>query len=264
MRFGTSTWFFQEYSVVEALKHILNSGFHAAEIWMEHLWRSEQAPEEIVKHAHDMGMELTLHSASYDVNITSTNPGIRQESLRQIKQSIIVGKQLGVTTIVVHPGRLSSSKGNIEKCWTQMEETFFLINKWAQQEGLMVGIEAMEKRPQAVYMLPDHIKRMLSMGWTNIGLTLDIAHAFTHMDPVKYIQQLERDWIVHVHLSDGSRQSTHLPLGKGEIDIDAALSELHKVYKGLVIIEGIVPFHGQETVASNRAYLQELGWIFSG
>ena len=99
------------------------------------------------------------------------------------------------------------------------------------------------------------------MGLSNIGLALDIAHTFTHMDPVEYIKHLEREWIVHVHLSDGSRQITHLPLGKGEIDIHAALHELHKVYDGLVIIEGIVPFQGQETVSSNRAYLQKLGWM---
>ena len=114
MRFGTSTWFFQEYPVIEALKHIWDCGFHAAEIWMEHLWKPEQSTKEIIRYAQDLGMELTLHSSSYDLNITSTNPGIRQESLRQVKQSILIGKQLGVKTVVVHPGHLSSSKGNVD------------------------------------------------------------------------------------------------------------------------------------------------------
>ena len=142
-----------------------------------------------------------------------------------------------------------------------MEETFARINEWAQREHVMVGIEAMEKRPKEIYMLPEHIERMLSMGWTNLGLTLDIAHTFTHTDPVEYIKQLNSRWIFHIHLSDGSRQITHLPLGKGDIDINAALKELNKLYDGLVIIEGTVPFHGQETVCSNRIYLQRLGWM---
>ena len=34
MRFGISTWFFQEYTVVDALKEISESGFQAAEVWM--------------------------------------------------------------------------------------------------------------------------------------------------------------------------------------------------------------------------------------
>jgi len=261
MRFGTSTWFFQEYSVNQALSSILECGFHAAEIWMEHLWNSEDSPEEIARHARELDMELTLHCTSYDLNPTSTNPGIRHESLRQIQQSIIVGKQLGAKVVVVHPGRLSSSKGDIEKGWTLLEETFARINTWAQQQQLVVGIEAMEKQAGQLYMLPEHINRMLSMGWSNLGLTLDIAHTFTHMDPVKYIRQLTSQWIVHVHLSDGSREATHLPLGKGEINIDAALRELHKIYDGLVIIEGVIPLHGLETVSNNRAYLQKLRWM---
>ena len=261
MRFGTSTWFFQEYSIIEALKHILDCGFHAAEIWMEHLWEGEHSLEEIARYAREMNIELTLHSASYDVNIISTNSDIRQASLRQIEQSIIIGRQLGVTTVVIHPGHLSSTKDHPEPYWTRMEETFSLINTWAQREGVMVGIEAMEKRPKALYTHPEHIRRMLSMGWTNIGLTLDLAHTFTIMDPAEYIQQLEPEWIVHVHLSDGSQQATHLPLGKGEIDINAALRELQRVYNGLVIVEGRVPFHGQETVSGNSAYLQRMGWM---
>lgn len=261
MRFGTSTWFFQEYSVFEALKHILDCDFHVAEIWMEHLWRTEKPPETIAQYARELGIELTLHSASYDVNITSTNPGIQKESLRQVEESIVIGKRLGAKVVVVHPGHLSSCKGNVDTCWTQTEEVFSLINEWAYRENVVVGIEAMEKRPKEIYMLPEHIDRMLSRGWSNIGLTLDIAHAFTHTSPVEYIDELDKRWIVHVHLSDGSREITHLPLGKGEIDIDTALHKLQKIYAGLVVIEGYIPLHGQETACSNRAYLQKLGWM---
>ncbi len=262
MHFGTSTLFFQEYSVVEALDHILDSGFSAAEIWMEHLWKTRESPEHIAEYACKLGMELRLHSASYDVNITSTNPGIRKESLRQVEQSIITGKRLGTKVIVVHPGHLSSSKEDVDSCWVRLEEAFSLIDQWACRENVVVGIEAMEKRPKEIYMLPEHIERMLGMGWSNLGVTLDIAHTFTHDKPVEYIKKLKKDWITHVHLSDGSRKVTHLPLGQGEIDIPAALQTLQQRYDGLVIIEGCVPLHGQETVRSNQAYLQGQGLIY--
>jgi sugar phosphate isomerase/epimerase len=261
MRFGASSWFFQEYSVSKALTYILECGFQAAEIWMEHLWSTEESPEEIARHARDLDMELTLHSTSYDLNIISTNPGIRHESLRQVKQSIVLAKRLDAKLVVVHPGRLSSSKGDVEKGWTVLQDTFALINTWAQRQNLLVGIEAMEKQPGQLYMLPEHVHQMVNRGWTNLGLTLDIAHTFTHMDPVKYIRQLDRQWIAHVHLSDGSRRSTHLPLGQGEINIDAALRELHTIYDGLVILEGVVLSHGQDIVSHNRTYLQKLGWM---
>lgn len=261
MRFGTSTWFFQEYSVTEALTRISACGFSLAEIWMEHLWRSGQSVEEITRHAAKLNMELTLHSTSYDVNITSTNPGICKESLRQVEEGIVLAKRLGVTNMTIHPGHLSSSKGNVEDCWMRLRDTFVLIDEWAQREDVRIGIEAMEKRPKEIYMLPDHIRRLLSEGWSHLGLTLDIAHTFTHINPVDYIQQLDPQWITHVHLSDGSRKTTHLPLGQGEIDIDAALRALSKVYDGTVVLEGIIPLKGQECVCSNKAYLQRSGWM---
>jgi sugar phosphate isomerase/epimerase len=142
-----------------------------------------------------------------------------------------------------------------------LQDTFALINRWAQQQNVLVGIEAMENRPGQLYMLPGHIHRMMDSGWTNLGLTLDIAHTFTHMDPVTYIRQLDRQWVVHVHLSDGSPRSTHLPLGQGEININAALRELHTIYNGLVILEGVVLSHGQDIVSRNQAYLRKLGWM---
>ncbi len=261
MRFGTSSWFFQEYSVVEALEHIRDAGFSVAEIWMEHLWNSGESPEHIAEYARKSGLELTLHSASYDVNITSTNTGIRKESLRQVEQSIVTAKRLGVQTVVVHPGRLTSSKEDVDSCWPRLEEAFSLIDRWACRENVMVGIEAMEKRPKEIYMLPEHIERMMGMGLSKLGVTLDIAHTFTHGKPVEYIQQLRKDWIVHAHLSDGSRKVTHLPLGQGEIDLPAALQALQQLYNGRVVIEGCVPLQGRETVRSNQAYLQRQGLI---
>jgi sugar phosphate isomerase/epimerase len=119
----------------------------------------------------------------------------------------------------------------------------------------------MEKAPKQVYMLPEDVRRIMRMGWRSIGLTLDLAHAFTHMDPVDYIDQLQSRWITHVHLSDGSRDTTHLPLGQGDINIRDVLEALNEVYDGLVILEGCTPFRGHEIVAANRAYLQKLGWM---
>jgi len=260
MQFGTSTWIFQEDSICEALEHILECGFHVAEIWMEHLWKTGESPEEIARHARHLQMELSLHSASYDVNITSLNPGIRKESLRQLEESIITGRRLGAKRIAVHPGYLSSRKVHVHTYWTQMEETFTLINQWAQREGLIVGVEAMENLPRHEYTVPDHLRRVLAKGWTNIGVTFDIAHAFSHMDPVDFLHQLDPQWIVHVHLSDSSPKATHLPLGKGEVDLQAILRELDNVYNGFVIIEGAVPSQGKEITHSNKAYLQQLGW----
>ncbi len=261
MRFSSSTWFLGERSVKEALEVIARCGFTAAEVWMEHLWRTGEPPEEVKERARTLGMQLSLHGASYDLNIASANLGIRQESLRQVHESIVTAARLGAMVVVLHPGRLSASRGSVDDCWQWLTEAVALMDQWAGQEGVRVGLEAMEKRPKEIYVSPADVRRMLSKGWSNVGLTLDIAHTYTLMDPLDYMAQLDNAWISHVHLSDSSAKGVHVPLGRGQLDVAAALTGLSQRYQGLVNLEGYVPGRGEETICHNFAYLRSLGWV---
>jgi sugar phosphate isomerase/epimerase len=124
----------------------------------------------------------------------------------------------------------------------------------------MIGLESMANLPKHQYTNPESIRRILTKGWSNIGLTFDVANVCTHMDPVLFLQQLDPEWIVHVHLSDSSSKATHLPLGEGDLDLQKILCELDKVYDGLVIVEGAIPHQGRASTGANKAYLQKLGW----
>jgi sugar phosphate isomerase/epimerase len=261
VRFGCSTSFLAERTVKQALEGIAGCGFTAAEVWAEHLWRTGEPPEEVKQRAQTLDMQLSVHGAFYDLNVASANPGIRQESLRQAHESILTAARLEATVLVLHPGRLSASKGSVEDCWQWLTEAVAMMDEWASQEGVRIGLEAMEKRRKEIYVSPSDVRRMLSKGWRNIGLTLDIAHAHTVMDPVDYMAELENSWIVHVHLSDSSAERVHVPLGRGQIDVATALTALSQRYQGLVNLEGYVPGRGEETIRHNFAYLQELGWV---
>jgi sugar phosphate isomerase/epimerase len=261
MKFGISSWFYQDRSIIEALNRISECGFGAVEIWMHHLWKTKERPQDIARCAKELGLTLSLHDASYDVNMTSINPWIRKESLRQTKASIETAPRLGAELVVVHPGRLSASKGGIDECWGFMREALTVINEWAQQEGVRVGIEAMENKSKHVFVYPSDMMKLLGSGGSQIGLTMDIAHAAGFMDPVSFIEQIDIRQLVHVHLSDGTETVTHAPLGTGRVDIDAILNLLDSKYNGLVIVEGYVPGKGSETVLRNAQYLKERGWL---
>ncbi len=261
MEFGINTWFFKESEVKTALRKIKESGFNTAEVWMEHILATGENPEEISEYAKVLEMKLTFHSTSYDINLTSINEGIRTESLNQARLAVEMSDQLGAEVLVIHPGRLSASRCSLSDYWSRLDEAFEKINSWARNYGVKVGVEAMEKKVNEVYTNPEHIKKMLMKEWSNIGLTLDIAHTFTVMNPEDYIAEINPEWIFHVHLSDGDRNHTHLPLGKGLIDINGVLKFLKNIYNGIVIIEGYVPSKGEETVQNNYNFLKINGWI---
>lgn len=261
MKFGMSTWFFQEYSVSDALKKIASAGFSVAEIWMEHLLKTSEDPYILRKEAEELSLAMTLHATSYDINITSVNIGIRKESEKQAFDAISAGRKLGAEIVVLHPGRLSSSRGSVDECLDTLFNVFRMVDTWAVDENVFVGIEAMEKRAREVYIYPEDINNFMSQGWKNIKLTFDIAHAYTVMKPYEYLKIINKDWIGHVHLSDGNEGHTHLPLGEGNIDVVETLNYLNSFYSGNVVIEGYIPGRGYETALSNYKYLLENGFL---
>ncbi len=261
MMFGTGTWFYNDLSVAGALKRIKNAGLDAAEVWMEHLLRSDDDTAAVKAAAGEMNLALSLHAASYDLNMTSFNKGIRDESRKQTIDSIITAGQIGAKTVVIHPGRISSSKG-ISADYTR-ELYIFLkeIDKIADSEGVVIGLEVMEKRPREILVNPEEVIDLMNQSWKNLKLTIDIAHARTVMDPSEFINSINHKWIRHIHLSDSSASRPHLPLGKGDSDINKALKTLSEFYKGVIIIEGYLPGKGDEVIADNVRYLKENGWM---
>ena len=261
LRFGCSTWFFQEYSVPEALQIIGRCGFPAAEIWMEHVWKSPEPVGRIRSLAERSNLTLSLHAASYDLNITSANPGIRTESMRQIEESIRTAAELGAEPVVVHAGRLSSSRGDMEEYWRLMKEALDYLDRAAAGSGTKVAIEAMEKRSKERFVTPADIHRLMSRGWKHLGLTVDLAHIQTVMEHNRFFGRIEDEWIFHVHLSDFSPEATHVPLGRGSMDIDHALQALRNHYQGIVVLEGFVRGEGPRTIEANRDFLRDHGWM---
>ena len=112
-------------------------------------------------------------------------------------------------------------------------------------------------------MTPDDITRLfehLGPGHP-LGLTVDIAHTYTVMDPVEYLRLTDLGKIRHVHLSDCKPGKTHNPLGQGAIDLPRVLEHLNGIFDGIVSLEAHVPGKGEAVLAENRDYLCKLGWM---
>ncbi|MCD6396453.1 MAG: sugar phosphate isomerase/epimerase [Spirochaetaceae bacterium] len=256
IKFGINTWFFQEYSVKYALKKIREIGFQAAEIWMEHLLKTNEKPEDIRDLSKKLDLELSLHATSYDINLTSINRGIREESKRQAVEAITMGNKIGANIVVIHPGRLSASRVNKTECWNDMIEVLKYLDEIAERESIKIGLEAMEKRPKEILVTPEDVHFLFDKNWKNIGLTLDIAHANTLEDPIQYMKKINKSWIYHLHISDATPDRKHIPLGQGNIDINSVLATLKKSYNGLIIIEGYVPHKGEQIAKANFNYVK--------
>ena len=163
--------------------------------------------------------------------------------------------------IVVHPGQRDGEADTTESAWDRLLEWVQELDGLAALYGINVGIELMERKPFEFFMLPSDAKRLMAGAYQNLGLTVDLAHLNTHGNPIDLLEQINPDWISHVHLSDNTPQRVHLPLGTGKMDIGGLLHALTDRYSGLVSIEGSVPERGIQLLEQNFTYLEKLGYV---
>ena len=243
-KFAPCTRLLWKSGVIGALEAFAQAGFGASEVWAQHLWECGTPAEQVAWRARELGLSLSLHAPSYDLNPLSSNPEIRSISRRQVLESLETAVRLGARMIVVHPGGLSSSTDAVEEYWVRLEEYAIVLNEHAGRLGVTVGIEGMEKkRLQFVTDLPA-LKRLAGILEANTlehcGLTLDVAHAATIGDALEFVQSTPR--IVHAHLSDSSPSKTHALLGEGILNlpeiIPTLLARLESSPNGLIAIEG--------------------------
>jgi sugar phosphate isomerase/epimerase len=228
-------------TVSEFLEAVARRGFRGAEVWAQHLDRSGERAGPIDAHARSLGLRLTLHAVSYDVNPLSQNREIRDLSRRQVLDSLALGAELGADVVVIHPGQLSSSTDDPEDYWPDLLDFCAQLDEHAARLGTSVGVEGMERRLREFLVEPGALNRlaqeMKRNGWEHLGLTADLAHLATFTDPVTALASIQR--LRHIHLSDGDPpDATHRPLGLGRLPVEAMLDAAEATGVQTITIEG--------------------------
>jgi sugar phosphate isomerase/epimerase len=237
-RFAPATRLLWHSGVLGALELIAQAGFGASEVWAQHLWESNATPEEVRSQADNLGLQLSLHAPSYDLNPLSSNPEIRAISRHQVLASLETAARMGAGMVVVHPGHLSSTTDDEPIYWERLLEFVSDLNSSAAMLGVSVGIEGMEKKKLQFVTDLESLKQLATMleSLEYVGITLDIAHAGTLGEPLEYIHQTPK--LIHAHLSDSSPGKTHALLGEGDLGLKKLVPKLLARFEGLIAIEG--------------------------
>ncbi len=262
-RFAPATRLLWHAGVIGALETIARHGFRASEVWAQHLWESQTDSITVARTATQLGLALSLHAPSYDLNPLSSNLEIRRISRSQVLQSLETADSIGARSVVVHPGHLSSSTDDVEEYWDHLEDWVGLLNDKAAALDLSVALEGMEKkRLQFVTSVPA-LERLAgicsALNATHVSLALDIAHAGTLGDPLEFLGRVPR--ITHAHLSDTSLEKTHALLGEGRLELPAIipslLERIEATPHGLIAIEGRLASDEPRALRVAAAYLEK-------
>jgi len=245
LQIGASQRLLWNLSLERSIQKLVEIGYGCIELWAEpsHLVPSQLSRNDRVLLRNllaDMDVEPTLHATSWDLNISSLNPHIRKISIDLVKESIDLAADIEAELIAVHPGRTSSSKGEREETRSILVGALHELVERADSRGLILALENMEQRPREIVTTSNDLKTLIrEVNSPRLVGLVDVAHANTVGDPVGFLREC-LCILGHVHISDNNGLApTHLPLGKGTIDLAKIFQTLvEEGYDAKVVIEG--------------------------
>ncbi len=253
MQAAISSLLFKSHTLGRVVDLARDAGISWLEVWTEHFWRDDDG--RLLQSLRQSGLDLSVHGPIGDINITSSNPGIREESLKQVLQGVEEAAKMGARVITVHPGYTTGRQDGPESIWDFQIEALTRIAKRGKEVGILVAMETMEKRNKEVVIHPEIANQIIdAVNMENFGVTFDISHAHTVMDVVEFIRSLRR--IIHIHISDTKSAKVHVQMGEGEIAFGPVLQALKEKYDGALVIEGWNPKDEMGMVQKSTAFLR--------
>lgn len=267
MKLGVSTSVYLHKRIKKAINKIGKLNFKYIELWGEppHLWFDEpnyKKLAEIKKFLNEKELIPTYHGPAHDIDITSVNPGIRKESLKQNKEAINIASFLGSDIIVIHMGSYyPGDKEGTENGKDRLYKSLDYLLPYAEKNNITIALENYPVGENAIFNKPEEVLNILNDFSTEyLKLTLDIGHAnLTNISPLHYIKTLG-DEIVHLHLSDNfGKEDQHLVPGEGEINYLEIIKILKEIsFDKVGIFEIWAPKNTDQALMNSKDYIKSL------
>lgn len=228
----------------EGLELVREIGYEGVEVWYESLVNMDQRQVEDLRGSE---LELTIHAASRDLNLTSTNTAARETAFNETLKSIDYASTVGARKLVVHPGRLSSSKDEPGGYFERQVACLREIAMYAADKGCRAVVENMEDTPYEIVVSPADVKNLVEeIGYDRMGVCLDFAHAATSNMKATFLDEKLKGYVDEIHVSNTKPCSTHVPMDEGESNLGSDEISFAKDFKGPIVIEGYNPAKSSE------------------
>jgi sugar phosphate isomerase/epimerase len=263
MYFGTTTMVFYSRPLEEAIAAVARCGYDYAELWMEQVMRDypDDPAAGVGAVLNKYGMKATVHCPVMDVNITSPNIGIREESIRQYLSCFEFARGIGARLVVVHPGHRFSVKEPFEEHWTAQVDALKRVFARGAELGITLAIENMEadKAVSSVTDYADMERVMADCDVPDMLITLDTTHMRDTGRVVRFIEKMGQR-IAHVHLSDATATSLHLRMGLGTMDFAPIANALKAVgFAGVCSLETFIAGSEDDLIEERQKLVKLFG-----
>lgn len=185
----------------------------------------------------DTGQRVTsVVPSGVDVNLASTQQGMRRWSQQQFLAAAALAAELGAPRVVVHPGRRHPLRPpDRQELWDRVLDGLTVIVEGVGAYGLDVLLENV---PTGLIDTAQECSEMVDLLNGRVRFCFDVANAFMVEDVAHAIRSLPVAPDL-VHVSDTRHERwLHDPLGSGDVDWDDVAAALVAIsYTGPVVLE---------------------------
>jgi sugar phosphate isomerase/epimerase len=221
----------------DILRFADSAGFAGVEVWSEQIRAADDAPR-LRRIADELDLDLSVHAASWDINICAYNAAIRQASIGEIQKALSLARDLNAVDVTIHPGRRSAALIEPEVFEKLLARSLRDICRYAEPLQVKISLEVMEKIPREFVTSPQEVNSLLAaLAPLHCGITLDTAHLDSAEMFFGYLAAMPG--VDKIHLSNRKGNNLHTHTCQGDIVTVSILRYLRN--KSLpVVIEGSV------------------------
>lgn len=206
---------------------------------------------------HLGAVHSSVNLPSLDHNLASPWPQMRDFSVEQFRQTIDLASDIGISCVVVVPGRLSPLvPAGMEERTAFLRGCIERLLPHAQSRGVRLAIENV---PMAAFPDAGTLGTFVrSIGSRDVGVCYDLANAhFYGEDPAAGLRELA-DLIQVVHVSDTTRTVwRHDPIGMGDVPYAGIPAVLEQIgYDRAIMLEIIDPDPEGAIISSHDLLVQ--------
>lgn len=213
----------------------ISKRFELWEILSEGEDRLELIKDDVRYGRDSLDMRFQVHAPLSDVNIGSVHEPMRIAAVGEIKQAIVMCRQLEIPLVTIHPGFVQGVAFlNKAKALEKTKESVKEIAAYALDQSVTVVVENLPANINATCTQADELLEAIE--GSGLGICFDMGHANTAGQVDEMLRLVDRFKNVHLHNNDG-QWDQHNRVDDGSADLSKVVSVLKRSYTGNVIIE---------------------------
>lgn len=201
----------------KAISEQYNVGFELNDFYEADILDDEEEQRRLIRQYQDAGIPegSTMHGAFFDIVIFSDDEKIAEVSRLRMRQSMEIGKQLGVQGVVFHTNSNPMLAGDAYDYKLISRTVAYVEELLREYPEMNIYLENMfDASPKILAGISEKLCK-----YPNYGVCLDYAHAcITNVPMYDWVETLA-PYLRHIHISDNDlKRDLHWVLGTGKID----------------------------------------------